>query len=99
MSAYVVVDIEVKDPAAYDRYKTLSSEAVAAFGGRFLVRGGPCETLEGTWRPKRFVILEFPSVARAKEWWGSERYRPAKEIRQGSAATELIVVDGVPPTP
>jgi uncharacterized protein (DUF1330 family) len=95
MPAYVAVDIEVRDPVAYENYKPLSTRTVAEFGGRFLARGGACETLEGTWRPKRFVILEFPSVARAKEWWNSEGYRPAKEIRQASAATEMVVIEGL----
>ena len=95
MPGYVVVEIDVKDPAVYEEYKTLSTRAVAAFGGRFVVRGGACETLEGDWRPKRFVILEFPSVARAKEWWASDLYRPAREIREKSAATRMIVVEGV----
>ena len=97
MPAYVVVDIEVKDPEAYEGYKTLSSKAVAAYGGRFLARGGACETLEGTWHPKRFVILEFPSAARAKEWWSSEEYRPARKIRQAAAATEMVLVEGAAP--
>lgn len=97
MPAYVVVDIEVKDSAAYEAYKPLSADAVARFGGRFLVRGGACETLEGSWRPKRVVIMEFPSVARAKEWWSSPEYGPAKQIRQASAATEMIVVEGFVP--
>jgi uncharacterized protein (DUF1330 family) len=94
MPAYVVVDIEVRDPVAYEEYKRLSGDAVSRFGGRFLVRGGACETLEGSWRPKRFVILEFPSVERAREWWGSEEYLPARRIRQASAATEMVVVEG-----
>jgi uncharacterized protein (DUF1330 family) len=96
MPGYVVVEIDVKDPAAYEGYKALSTRAVEAFGGRFVVRGGACETLEGDWRPKRFVILEFPSVGRAKEWWASDLYRPAREIREKSAATRMIVVEGAP---
>lgn len=97
MPAYVVVDIEVRDPAAYEGYKPRSADAVARYGGRFLARGGACETLEGGWRPKRLVIIEFPSAARAKEWWSSEEYGPAKQIRQASAATEMIVVEGLAP--
>jgi len=95
MPAYVVIDIEVRDPVAYERYKSLSTRAAEDFGGRFLVRGGANETLEGSWRPKRFVILEFPTAARAKEWWSSEAYRPAKEIRQASASTEMVLVEGI----
>src|SRR5262245_7751438 len=95
MPGYVVLDIEVRDPQRYERYKELSTRAAERFGGRFRVRGGACETLEGSWRPKRFVILEFPSVERAREWWTSEEYRPAREIREASAATEMILVEGV----
>jgi uncharacterized protein (DUF1330 family) len=96
MPGYVVLNIEVKDPAVYERYKELSTRALARFGGRFLVRGGACETLEGSWRPKRFVLLEFPTVERAREWWSSEEYRPAREIREASATTDMVLVEGVP---
>ena len=96
MPAYVVVDIEVRKPEPYERYKPLSAAAVELYGGRFLVRGGACETLEGDWAPGRFVILEFPSVERAKQWWSSEEYAPARALRQASAGTQMIVVTGVP---
>jgi uncharacterized protein (DUF1330 family) len=60
-----------------------------------VVRGGKTETLEGTWAPRRLVILEFPTVERAREWWSSETYRPAKELRQSSARTEMVLAEGV----
>ncbi len=69
--------------------------SLAAYGGRFLVRGGEVETLEGEWSPKRFVIVEFPSVERAKAWWGSEEYAAAKALRQATAHSRMIVVAGV----
>ncbi len=96
MPAYVIVDIDVHDPVTYEEYKRLSGASLAAHDGRFIVRGGKVETLEGSWRPRRMVVLEFPSVAQAKAWWSSAEYEEAKKIRQASAATEMIVVEGVP---
>ena len=95
MAALVIVDIDVKDPVRYEEYRRLAGPTVAAYGGRFLVRGGETVTLEGTWRPKRLVVLEFPSAARAREWWESEAYRPVKRIREESAAAEMILAEGV----
>jgi uncharacterized protein (DUF1330 family) len=95
MSAYVIVNIEVTDPVPYERYKTMAAATVTAFGGRYLVRGGPAERLEGTWEPRRVVVLEFPDAARAKAWWSSEEYRPAKAVRQTCARSEMILVTGV----
>ena len=71
MAAYIVVQVEVKDPARYDRYKSLVPSSLEKYGGRFIVRGGRTETLEGDWAPKRFVIVEFPSLDQAKAWWAS----------------------------
>jgi len=95
MSAYVVVQVEVTDPAGYEAYKTMVPSSLAAYGGKFVVRGGGCEALEGSWQPKRLVVLEFPSVAKAKAWWTSDEYRDAKSLRQRTAKTEMIVVEGV----
>jgi uncharacterized protein (DUF1330 family) len=95
MAAFVVVDVEITDPVGYEEYKKLTPGSLTPFGGRFVVRGGKVETLEGTWAPGRFVILEFPTVERAREWWNSEAYRPAKAVRQSVARTEMILVEGV----
>jgi uncharacterized protein (DUF1330 family) len=95
MAAYVIVDVEVMDPAAYEEYKLRVPATLAAFGGRFLVRGGKTETLEGDWAPKRLVILQFDSMERAKEWWRSEMYSAAKEIRYRTANSRMIVAEGV----
>ena len=94
MSAYIVVQVVVTEPAGYDEYKKMVPSSLAAYGGKFVVRGGACETLEGSWQPRRLVVLEFPSVARAKEWWASSEYRDAKALRQRTAKTEMIVVEG-----
>ncbi len=95
MPAYVLVQIDVRDAAAYERYKALAGPTVAAHGGRYLVRGGPTEILEGSWQPRRLVILEFADAARAKAWWSSPEYTEAKDIRHGCAGTEMLLAEGV----
>jgi len=95
MAAYVIVDIEITDPVRYEEYRRLATPTVAAFDGRYVVRGGATATLEGEWQPGRLVVLEFPSVARAREWWDSPAYRPARDLRQTCARTDMIVVEGV----
>ncbi|MCZ6759497.1 MAG: DUF1330 domain-containing protein [Gemmatimonadetes bacterium] len=94
MTAYVIVEIDVTDPDNYERYKELAGPSVGAYGGRYAVRGGQVEILEGDWDPVRVVVLEFPSMERAKEWWSSDDYAPAKQIRQASADTKMILVAG-----
>ncbi len=95
MPAYVLVQIDVRDPVAYERYKALAGPTVTAHGGRYLVRGGRTEVLEGGWQPRRLVILEFADPARAKAWWSSPEYAEAKDIRHGCAATEMLLAEGV----
>ena len=76
MSAYVIVDIEVTDPEAYEDYRSQVPALVAKHGGKYLVRGGPFEILEGDWSLNRLIVLEFPSMEAAKEFYDSEEYRP-----------------------
>ena len=95
MAAYVIVNIEVTDPVRYEEYKKRALATVTAHGGRYIARGGRAETLEGTWRPHRVVLLEFPSAQNAKAWWDSEAYKPLKAMRQASARTEMMLVEGV----
>ncbi|PYR91215.1 MAG: DUF1330 domain-containing protein [Acidobacteria bacterium] len=95
MSAYIIVQVDVKDPVRYEDYKRLVPASLAKYGGRFVVRGGRTETLEGTWSPKRVVMVEFPDVERAKAWWASADYAEAKALRQATSRTEMIVVEGV----
>lgn len=94
MPAYVIVEIEIHDPAEYDEYKKLTPISIASYDGRFVVRGAQSESLEGDWNPQRIVVLEFPSVERAKEWWNSEDYAVAKSIRHRTASTKMLVVEG-----
>ena len=96
MKAYVVVEITIHDPQTYETYKQLAPPAIAKYGGKYVVRGARTTTLEGTWDPKRFVILEFPDADAAKAWWGSPEYSPAKKLRQASALTQMLLVEGPP---
>jgi uncharacterized protein (DUF1330 family) len=95
MAAYIVVEVEVQDREGYEMYKQQVPASLAAYDGRFLVRGGAMSTLEGEWSPERLVILEFPSVAQARSWWASPEYAPAKALRQATARVQMVVVEGV----
>jgi uncharacterized protein (DUF1330 family) len=95
MAAYVIADLEVADPVRYAEYRQQVPATVAAYGGRFLVRGGEHEVVEGDWSPRRLVVLEFPSLAQARRWYESEEYRGPKAIRLAAASTNAIIVEGV----
>ena len=95
MAAYVVVDVQVNDPVRYEEYRKTVAPTLAAYGGRFLVRGGKVEVLEGAWSPKRLVVVEFPDIATAKAWWSSAEYANPKAVRRSASHTEMIVVEGV----
>jgi uncharacterized protein (DUF1330 family) len=94
MAAYIIVDIEVTDPDRYEAYKRQAQQTVEAYGGRYIVRGGPAERLEGTWEPRRLVVLEFPDVSTARAWWSSDAYRPARALRDATATSNMILVEG-----
>ena len=94
MSAFVIAEIEVTDPDLYEEYRKAAASTVAAHGGRYIVRGGAAECLEGGWIPRRIVVLEFASLEKAKAWWASADYASAKGKRQRSARTRMIAVEG-----
>ncbi|MCX6068370.1 MAG: DUF1330 domain-containing protein [Chloroflexi bacterium] len=94
MTAYIIVDIEVTDPAGYADYKELAPAAVSLYGGKYIARGGKNETLEGEWHTNRLVILEFPSSEQAKAWLNSPEYAPARALRHKYAKSKMIVVEG-----
>jgi uncharacterized protein (DUF1330 family) len=96
MHAYVVVEITIHNPEVYERYKALVPTAIAAYGGKYLVRGGKTTTLEGMWDPDRFVIVEFPDADAARAWWSSPEYAEAKALRQSCSDTEMLLVEGPP---
>jgi uncharacterized protein (DUF1330 family) len=93
--AYVIVDINVTDPVQYEQYRALAGPAVEAGGGRFIVRGGATEVLEGDRVPNRVVILEFPSMDAARAWYDSPQYVEARAAREGAATGSFIAVEGV----
>jgi len=99
MPAYVIVNVRTEHPQEYERYKAMAQETIAQYGGRYIVRGGQFEVLEGACKPTRIVVVEFPSYERALEWWHSAEYAPAKALRQRLSTTDLLVVDGLRLTP
>jgi len=94
MSAYVIVDITVTDPVRYESYKPQAAATVAAFGGRYLARGGAVQVLEGDWQPGRLVILEFPDAATARAWLESEAYREPRALRHATARSNMVLIEG-----
>jgi uncharacterized protein (DUF1330 family) len=94
MSAYVLVQIQVHDAARYEEYKALAGPTVKQYDGEYVVRGGKAEQLEGPGSPERVVVLRFPTYERAREWWSSPEYAPAKALRQSIATSEMLVVEG-----
>jgi uncharacterized protein (DUF1330 family) len=95
MPAYIIVEVHIHNEVEYEDYKKLTPASLLPFRGRFIVRGGETESLEGTWQPKRIVVLEFPTKEAAKDWWASNEYAPAKALRQRTATTNMILVQGV----
>ena len=94
MSAYVIGNIEVTDPERYVTYVKGVGASLDAYGGRFLVRGGEVEKLEGSIDPKRVVVIEFPSLERAKAWWDSDEYRELKALRRSASVGSLMLAQG-----
>ena len=94
MAAYLIGDIDVTDPAIYDDYRKQVLATVTKYGGRFIMRGGKVEPLEGGWTPKRIVALEFPSMEQAQKWYRSPEYAPLITLRQKAALGRLILVEG-----
>ena len=94
MSAYMIAEIDVVDPAAYEDYRKQVLGVVTKYGGKFIVRGGKIEPKEGGWTPKRIVVLEFPSLAQAQKWYDSPEYAPLIKLRQRASKGKLIIVEG-----
>ncbi len=95
MPAYVIVDIDVRDPERYERYKELAPASIANYGGRYLARGGATEALEGDWVPKRLVVLEFENLEQARRWHDSPEYAEALALRQATALSTMVGVEGL----
>ncbi len=99
MSAYVIANVDIHDPERYAEYVKLTPATIAPFGGRFIVRGGKAERLEGDAAVNRVVVLEFDTWDQAKAWYDSENYRAARAVRQSASVASLILVQGVGQTP
>ena len=95
MPAYVIYEAEVLDPEAYEAYKTSAAASVAAAGGRYIVRGGAVEVLEGDPPEGRTVVVEFPTMEAALTWYGSEAYTEARRLRERVARARMYLVDGI----
>jgi uncharacterized protein (DUF1330 family) len=93
--AYVIYQGEILDPARYDEYKVQAAESILAAGGRYVVRGGDVEVLEGEAPAGRTVVLEFPTRQAAIDWYRGERYTEVRKIREGAAIARMYVIDGV----
>ncbi|HLI08718.1 MAG TPA: DUF1330 domain-containing protein [Ktedonobacteraceae bacterium] len=95
MAAYIVADIEVTDPEEYQRYARQTPGTLEPYGGKFIVRGGQPEALEGDWQPKRIVIIEFPNIEQLKAWYNSPAYSAIMGMRHNSANSNILIVQGV----
>lgn len=95
MPAYLIADVEITDTEAYSQYTLEIGRTIQAHQGRYLVRGGDTEVLEGDWTPKRVVVIEFPDSSSLRAWYGSDDYEPLKRLRQRSANSRLLLVEGV----
>ena len=95
MAAYAIVDLDVKDAEALANYRRDVPATVAKYGGRFLARGGATVVLEGSWKPKRVVVLEFPSMDALQRWYRSDDYKPLLADRLRHSTANFIAIDGV----
>jgi uncharacterized protein (DUF1330 family) len=95
MAVYLIADIEVLDAAGFEQYRQQVPATIAAHGGRYVARGGATELLEGSWLPKRCVILEFPDMERFRAWWQSPEYQPLRQLRERCTRSNLIVTQGL----
>jgi uncharacterized protein (DUF1330 family) len=96
MPAYVIADVrDAHNQEALVEYRRGNTDSVARHGGRFVVRGGGMEVLEGEWDTRRIVVMEFPDLAAAHEWYESDDYAPLKALRQSASDTSIILLEGV----
>jgi len=95
MPCYVIAEVEVIDSAGFEEYRQRVPATIAKHGGKYLVRGGATETIEGDWKPARLIVLEFPTLSRARAWYASPDYAPLIPLRERTARTRLIFVEGI----
>ena len=97
MAAYVISEVDVRDPQGFEAYRTMAAPTIARYGGRYLVRGGQAALAEGGPEPRNIIVVEFPSMARLREWYASPEYAEALKVRQTALDRRLIFVEGVAP--
>ena len=98
MPAYVISEVDdVRDAAAFEVYRTIAAKTIAQYGGRYLVRGGGANLIEGSPPPKTIIVVEFPTMERLREWYASPEYAEALKVRQTALDRRLVFVEGVPP--
>jgi uncharacterized protein (DUF1330 family) len=97
MAAYVISEVEPRDPVGWETYRSMAATTIAQYGGRYLVRGGAAEAVEGGSPPKTLIIVEFPTMARLREWYASAEYAEALKVRRTALERRLIFVEGVAP--
>ena len=95
MPAYIISDVAIRDREAFEAYRTRAAASIAAHGGRYLVRGGDVETLEGDWHPGPLIVVEFPDIETARRWYRSDEYAAALEVRDAALSRNLILVEGI----
>jgi uncharacterized protein (DUF1330 family) len=91
---YLIVRINIKNVELFQQYPPLSTKAVEKFGGKYLIRGGSFEIVEGQWPAERTTVVEFESFNKAKEFYNSLEYSEAKKVRQESTDTDFILIEG-----
>jgi len=94
MAAYLIADIDITDPATYEEYRKQVPGVIAKYGGKYVVRGGKVEPLEGGWSPKRLAVVEFPSMDQALKFYRSPEYAPLIKLRQKASKGKLLLVEG-----
>ena len=95
MSAYVISEVDVRDAAGFEAYRTIAAKTIAHYGGRYLVRGGAASAAEDGPPPKTLIVVEFPSMERLREWYASPEYAEALKVRWTALDRRLIFVEGV----
>ena len=94
MAAYVIAEIDITDPAGYEEYRRQVPGVITKYGGKYIVRGGKVESIEGGWQPKRLAVVEFPSMEQAQKFYRSAEYAPLIKLRQKASRGKLIIVEG-----
>jgi uncharacterized protein (DUF1330 family) len=95
VAAYLISDVTVRNAEAFQTYRTRAAASIEQYGGRYLVRGGPIETLEGGWTPRAIIVVEFPDLERARAWYHSPEYASALAVRDEALSRNLILLDGI----